>query len=230
VAVALAAGLAALTVTHWPMAFPLAAAGVLSLRGLRSDAGKATIARLEAIATWTEMLRDTLAGASGLSQALIATAGASPTAIRAAVRRMTDRLTAGMPTEEALIHLASELNDPAADLIIASLVMANRERAQRLGDLLGALAVSAREEITMRLGVEASRASARSAVRMITGFSLGLFVLMSLFARAYLAPYRSMTGQVVLGLVGVVFAFGLYLMGVMIRPRPFPRLEMERAR
>ena len=50
----------------------------------------------------------------------------------------------------------------------------------------------------MRQGVEASRASATSAVRTVTGFSLGFLGLMVLFAHSYLAPYRSTEGQAVL--------------------------------
>ena len=78
----------------------------------------------------------------------------------------------------------------------------------------------------MRLGVEASRASSRTAVRMITGFSFGLLALMAVFARSYLSPYRSAGGQLVLGFVGCLYGLGLWLMSIMVRPRTFPRLPI----
>jgi Flp pilus assembly protein TadB len=110
--------------------------------------------------------------------------------------------------------------------------MAASERAQRLTDLLGALAESTRDEVAMRLGVEASRASARTAVRMITCFSFGLLALMAVFARSYLAPYGTAEGQLVLAIVGCLYGLGLWMMVIMVRPKPFPRLWMppERAR
>lgn len=219
-------GIAALVLTRWPMALPLGFAAVFALRGLGAGDAKDNIARLEAIATWAEMLRDTLAAASGLSQAIVTTAASAPRPIRPHIELLASRLRSGVPADEALIEAANDLADPAADMIIAALVMASTERAQRLGDLLGALASAGREEVAMRLGIEASRASARSAVRMITGFSLGLFALMALFARSYLAPYRSDSGQLMLGVVGIVFGLGLWLMSVMARTQPFPRLEL----
>jgi hypothetical protein len=89
------------------------------------------------------------------------------------------------------------------------------------------LADTTREEVAVRLRVEASRASARTAVRTIAGFSLGLFALMALFARAYLSPYRTLTGQLVLALVGCIFGLGLWLMAVMVRPRVLGRLSLR---
>lgn len=224
---ALSVGLIALVITRWPLALPLGAGGVLAMQGLGPGGGADTIAALESIAVWSEMLRDTLAGASGLSQALIATAETAPLPLRPAVTTLARRLEGGVALERALRELADALADPAADMVVAALVMASKERAQRLGELLSALATSVRDEVGMRLRIEASRASSRTAVRMITGFSLALFAVMALFARAYLAPYSSATGQLVLALVGGLFALGLWLMASMIRPKLLPRLELS---
>ena len=93
--VAAGAGVVAYVVTGWPVAIPLGALGVLGLRGLgRGQAGQ-VIERIEAIASWTEMLRDTLAGAAGLTQALIATAAICPQPIREEVSALANRLTSG---------------------------------------------------------------------------------------------------------------------------------------
>ncbi len=224
--IAAAVGLVAFVVTRWPMSFLLGAAAFLGLQALGPARARHTVARLEAIAAWTEMLRDTLAGASGLTQALLATGPTAPTPIAASVQALSSKLAAGVPLETSLRELAADIGDPAADMVVAALVMASRERAQRLGDLLGALASSIRDEVAMRLGIEAERASARSAVRMITGFSLAFFGFMSVFARSYLAPYASATGQLALAAVGVLFGLGLWIMAIMIRPKPMPRLVL----
>jgi Flp pilus assembly protein TadB len=222
--IAAVAGLIAFMFTRWPVAIPLGALAVFGLRGLgRGPAGQ-VIERIEAIASWTEMLRDTLAGAAGLTQALMATASTCPQTIRDQVSALASRLSSGAALTAALRSFADELADPAADIVVATLLMAATERAHRLGDLLGALAESTREEVAMRQAVEASRASARSAVRTVTGFSVGFLVLMVLFARSYLAPYGTPEGQAVLVVVGALFGLGLWLMAVMVRTRPTPRL------
>ncbi|MGH9303356.1 MAG: type II secretion system F family protein [Acidimicrobiales bacterium] len=224
-----ASGLVAFDVTRWPMAGPLALLAVLGIWGLGGSPEGPVIERLEAVSAWTEMLRDTLAGAAGLTQAIITTASIAPLAIRGSIGSLAARVGAGLGLVPALVELGRELGDPGSDLVVACLVMAASERAQRLGELLSALAATTREEVAMRLDIEASRASARTAVRMITGISFGLLAVLAVFARSYLAPYKTLSGQAVLALVGCIFGLGLLLMSVLVRPRTFPRLELERA-
>ncbi len=230
VALAALCGFVALAITRWPMALPLGVLAVLGSRGVAGGATKTTIERLEAIAAWTEMLRDTLSGAAGLTQALTATAPIAPRPVRPQMAALVARLHAGVPVVPALVQLAEDLDDPAADIVVACLVMAASERAQRLSELLGALASTTREEVSMRLGVEAARASARTSVRMITGFSFGLLGLMALLAHSYLSPYATAEGQLVLGVVGCIYGLGLWLMALMVRPKPFSRLRVNAAR
>jgi tight adherence protein B len=95
--------------------------------------------------------------------------------------------------------------------------LATTHRAQRLVDLLGALADSTRDVVAMRLRVEASRASARSGVRLVLCFSVGFVALLSVAARSYLAPFGSVTGQLVLLVIGVLYGAGLLLMVRLVR-------------
>jgi hypothetical protein len=228
--VAVAAGVVTLAITRWPVAGILAALATVGLRGLRSDPARVVIARLEAIATWTEMLRDTLAGAAGLSQAIAATSRLAPSAIRASVDALATRLAAGVTARDALVAFGADLDDPSSDLIVAALCMATEQRAQRLGELLGALAVTTRDEIAMRLRIEASRASARTSIRTVAGFSLGFLALLAVLARGYLAPFGAPAGQVVLAAVGALFGCGLWLMVRMARPQVTPRLIGDQVR
>src|SRR5207253_2848565 len=72
VALALGVGVVVALFTRWPVGGILAAALVGSwhtLFGQRSTSDS-EILRIEAIASWTEMLRDTMAAASGLEQAI----------------------------------------------------------------------------------------------------------------------------------------------------------------
>ncbi len=102
--------------------------------------------------------------------------------------------------------------------MICSLLLAFSSRAQRLGDLLAALAESTRDEVALRLRIETSRASVRSGVRTVVVFSVAFAAALVVLAHSYLAPFGSATGQLALGLVGVLYAGGLTLMVVLARP------------
>lgn len=213
------AGVVAALVTGWPVAGPITAVAVYGLpRLLRQTSAASSIATLEAIATWTELLQGTLAASAGLGQAIVATAELSPAPIRSATQGLAAQIQAGVDPRTALLHFAEEVGDPSADRVVCSLLLAFTERAQRLGDLLGALAESTRDEVALRLRVETSRASVRSGVRTVVVFSVLFAAGLTLLARPYLAPYGSPGGQAVLGAVGALYAVGLTLLVTLARP------------
>ncbi len=198
-------------VTGWPVAaLLLGAAGFLapSLVGRRA-AQLAKIDRVEAIAAWAEMLRDTMAGAGGLEQSIIACSGVAPLPIRKEVLGLAARLEREK-LAPALRGFANELDDPTGDLVVAALVLAADKSPKRLGALLGMLAQSARSEVNMRLRVEAGRARTRTSVKVVTistvVFAVGLVVL----NRPYLEPYDTLVGQLVMALIGLCFGGAFY--------------------
>ncbi|HEV2361036.1 MAG TPA: type II secretion system F family protein [Acidimicrobiales bacterium] len=216
--IAACAAIVALILTRWPVASVIAAYGVLTLRGLAGNPSREIIAKLEGLATWTEMLRDTLAGSAGISQAIKTTSRVAPSAIRAEVEAVALRLDSGVRPREAIGQLAEAMADPTGDRISAALIMATEARGQKLGELLTSLAVSTRAEVAMRLRVEASRSSARTQVRTVAGFSGAFFLILVVVARGFLAPMGTAAGQLVLAVVGGLFALGLHLMSSMTTP------------
>jgi Flp pilus assembly protein TadB len=172
---------------------------------------------------WTELLRDTLTGSAGLAQAIVATAGIAPEEIRVPVGHLADRIMSGVPMDESLRILAFDIDDPGAEEVTNALRLAATSPAQRLVDLLSALADSTRDQVSMRLRVESSRASARSGVRTVICFSVGFVALLCVVARSYLAPYGSVTGQLVLVIVVGCYAAGLMLMIRLVRPPSWRR-------
>ena len=167
------------------------------------------IARLGALASWTESLRDTIAGAVGLEQAIPATAATAGPEIRPALNLLVDRLRIREPLPEALRRLADDLDDASADLILAALVLNARLRGPGLREVLTALASSAREELDMRRRIEAERRSTRRSVQIVVAITVGVAGLLTLLNQAYVAPYRSFVGQVVLAVVIALFAAGV---------------------
>lgn len=190
---------------------------VLPRNWKRARAEGNLVEQAEAVAAWTEMLRDTLAAAAGLEQAIITTAPNAPIGVRPQVARLARRLDRGERLVAGLHKLAAELDNPAADLVVAALVTAAQREARDLVPLLTSLARSTRSEAEMRLRIHAGRARLRTAVRVVVG-SLGLFAGgLIVFNPRYLEPYRSVAGQLVLLLVAAILAGGYLLMQRMAR-------------
>lgn len=213
---ALAAGFAAAVVTRWPI--PTLAVGALGwfapeLFGSKAARDRET-ARTEAIAAWTEMLRDTITGAHGLEEAIMTSAAVAPLPIRREVVDLAVRLER-QPLTSSLAAFADELAHPTADLVVAALRLASEGAVGDLAELLGTLAVSARDEAGMRLRVEAARARLRTAVRVITGCTLATALGLLLLNRPYLAFYGTAAGQAVLAVVAGLWAASLVWLGRM---------------
>jgi Flp pilus assembly protein TadB len=205
------AGLLALVATHWVVAgisIGLLVAYWDRIAG-SSAVEKRGIARLDALASWTESLRDTIAGAIGLEQAIPATAVNAGAPIRPSLNLLVDRLRIREPMPDALRAFAEDLDDPSADIICASLLLNARLRGPGLRDVLTALAVSTREELDMRRRIEASRKSIRRSVRIVLLIVLGMMGMLSLLNRPYVEPYNSAVGQLVLVVIAALFSAGL---------------------
>ena len=102
--------------------------------------------------------------------------------------------------------------------MVAALLLAAEHQAARLGEVLGTLAASARDAATMRLRVEAGRARTRASVKVIAGVTTALVAFLAVFNHGYLAPYGSALGQLVLALVGCLFAGAFVWMARLTRP------------
>ena len=219
IGLAVGAGVVVGAATGWPVGAVLAALAGWRAPGLWGGARRhqAVVGRIEAVAGWAEMLRDTMAGSAGLEQAIIATAPLAPLPIRGEVATLAVRLE-GERLGPALRAFADDVADPTCDLVVAALVLAAEHQAQRLGELLGSLAAAARDQATMRLRVEAGRARTRTSVKVIVGATGALVAGLALFNRGYLAPYDTAVGQLVLVLVGAVFATAFVWLARMTRP------------
>ena len=181
----------------------------------------------EAIAVFTENLRDTVVSSAGLEQAITGTLHSCPEAIEPAVRRLVADLRYG-DLEEALRCFADNLAHPASDFVVAALLSSVQNQTRDLSGLLTQLSRSAREECNVYLRVWVSRARTRSAVRIVTA-SLCVFVAgLLLLDRSYLAPYATVSGLSVLLAVAGGFAWGLWLLDRMARFTPPARLIRSR--
>ena len=165
----------------------------------------------DAIATWTEQLRDTLAGAHGLEQAIVATSNHAPAAISSAVRRLSAQIQYGK-LSDGLRRFADDVDHPIADFVSAALITATKYQARDLAQLLGHLAQCAREEGRMRTRIWVGRARTRSSVRIISSVVTGFVAMLVIFNRDYLSVYSSLEGQVMLSFIFIVFGVALIML------------------
>lgn len=212
-------------VTGWPAAGALAGAAAWvapMLAGVRSTRERLT-RRSDAVATWAEMLRDTIASHAGLQEAIAVTARVAPAPIRDEVHALAVRAERESLTV-ALQQFVVDMDDPVADLVVASLVIASERQAQRLAELLTQIAGAAREQAAMRLRVETGRARTYASSKALVAITFGLALALMLFSPKFMEPYDSTTGQVVMVTIGALFATALWGLVLLGRPAVTPRL------
>jgi len=220
VCVAVIGGTIALVVTGWAVAFVAGAVGgFVGLRawGNRGTSAKVEQARITALASWCEQLRDLLSAEHGVIGTIAATARTCPEAIRPEVTRLATRLSRQDPAM-AIRQFAAEIDDPSGDLIASVLLLA-MTRSSRTSELLAELSVTIRDRAAMRMRVEADRSGQRSEARFIIGFSAVSIGGIILFGSEsdFLGAYDDTTGQLVLALVVGFFAMGGWWMARLTR-------------
>lgn len=212
-ATALAVALVILAATRWLAASLLVAAAIWAAPRLLG--GKAArdqaIARMEAIATWTEMIRDSIVAASGLEEAITATGPVAPAPIASEVRLLVRRLD-HLNLPDALVAFGRDARHPSADLVVASLVIAARMEASDLSSLLSRLADAIRDDVRMRVRVEVGRTRVRTAAKVIVGVVASTILLLAATNRDYLDAYDAPFGQVMLAVAGGFFVVGGWLL------------------
>lgn len=215
----LAAGLIAavgvLVSTRWPVAAVAIAVLIIGWPALFGATGatRSRIAQLEALAMWTESLKDLVSGATGLHEAIPASVETAAPILQRPLGRLLG--TVGDAKELltiALEELAADLADPTADLIIAAMIMNAKARGPGLASSLERLAESTREELELRRRIDASRRGGRRNLQIIITMVVIMAGLMAfVFPPAFSQPYRTPAGQLVLvivfGIFGASFAW-----------------------
>jgi len=203
-------------VTGWIAGGLLAGGAALAAPRLLGGGARrrAEIDRTEAIASWTEMIRDSIVAASGLEEAIVATERVAPGPIAPEVRALVHRLH-HQSLADSLMQFGAALHHPSGDIVVTSLVIAIRMEASDLSSLLSRLAEATRGDARMRVRVEVGRARVRTATKVIVGVVAAAATFLAVTNRQYLAVYNTATGQLVLVVIAAVFALGAWLLELM---------------
>jgi len=160
---------------------------------------KQAIARVDAIASWVETIRDNISGAAGLTQALSNSAANAPKPIRTEVRDLVLRLV-HEPLVPSLRKFAKDVAHPTCDMAV------------------GCLSQAARDSASMMRQVEAGRVQSQAQAKMVALLASLISVGMILTDDGFLAPYDGLLGQVVLCVVGAIGSGATYAMYKLAKP------------
>lgn len=166
---------------------------------------------VEAIAVWTEDIRDLVSSSAGIIDAVMSAGQRPPRAIAEPVARLNASLRY-QSLEASLRDFADDVAHPTCDFVVAALVIASRNQARDLSSLLTHLARCTRAECELYMRIWVSRARARTAVRIVIGAAVSFFAAMLMFSGGYLDPYTSLEGGVVATVIVAMFAVGAWWM------------------
>ncbi|MEV6523192.1 type II secretion system F family protein [Longispora sp. NPDC051575] len=210
----------------WPVAAILAGVAAWTLPSVLGPdrAVKKQMARMEAIAAWSEDLTGTLRAGAGIEQAILTTALIGPLEIRTELDRLSFALRTGVRLPEALRGFAADLADPTADLVVNVLLQAAAHQARDIAAGLEGVGQAARDQVSARLRIATKRASTQTSTRIVIAVVLGTVLLMAVFVGDFLSPYGTVVGQLVLAVVGACFAGCLLWMVRAGRVDDLPRI------
>lgn len=204
IALGIAVGFVTLLASRWvALAVALGVLAALWGRLMRDDRAVAERRRVEGIASWLEDLRDTLRGSAvGAEEALEQVARRPPEALREALTTYAVRRRQGVRTEDALSDLAEQIAHPTSDAAIAAirLVVTGVTGSGRLFTTVDALAAAARDEVRARERIDRTRTIYQSSMKRLVIIAVALVAYLRVAAGELLAPYGTVTGQVVLAL------------------------------
>jgi hypothetical protein len=222
-AVVLATGVG--LVTRWPAGAAIGGAVGWTLRSaLQPNTSRRVVGRLEALATWIEALRDSVAAHRGLLAAIESTVPTAPPQIKGNVAGLVVRIKSGTALDKALYAFAAELGDAAVDEAIAPLILASRFGGSDLQGLLATAATNTRDQIALWQRTEVARAKPRRDMRLVIAVTLVFTLGILIIGHGYFRPFGSSAGQIALLGIAGLFAAGFAAMNRLSRPQPMPRL------
>lgn len=225
----LAAGLFVVAVTKWWAAGLLTVAAFVLIPMMQAEraAQVRDRQRIVALASWVEAVRDLLAAASGIEEAIVRSTVSLPTGslITEQVWRLK-AVTETLGLREGLRRLGEDLADPIADYVTAALLVASERPSGAVHAQLTEAASNARELVSVRERVEASRSRMWTTSTTIGLISVVMVAFIVATQSTYAAWYSSFSGQCILLACGAIEMVAMVWMARMARPAPGHRVVL----
>lgn len=186
-------------------------------------AERAALAKLDALAQWTESLRDLAQKGAGLESVIPKTIPTAADVLAPSLRHLSFRLSVRVPLPEALSLFADEVDDAGADLVVAALALSARQRKGQLSRVLSALSSALRDELEARTRIMRERNVVRQEAAQVAGLSAVLVFLATLFAAPTLPGSASTAAEVLPFVLAGAFFFVFSRVRKLAEPEAEPR-------
>ncbi|MCX4451688.1 type II secretion system F family protein [Streptomyces sp. NBC_01789] len=185
------------------------------------------VQRLEGLSEWLQQLVSVHEAGTSLEQAIQASAGRAPQAVRDNVRLLAARLRSGLSPEQAYLALGDELGDGDSDNVVLLFLNHIRDRGEGLGYALAEMSTLISDRARNLRAVDADRAKVRTQTRWVGIISLAMATFV-IFNPSYGKPFWTLAGQAVLLLGAGLFVGAIVLLRVIASTPPAPRLLTPR--
>ncbi|MDN5898563.1 MAG: type II secretion system domain-containing protein [Brachybacterium sp.] len=224
-ALAVVAGLAVMLITRNIVLAVIVGAGavVWPMVAGGGKAERAALSKLEALAHWTEALRDLAQKGSGLESVIPKTVDTASDVLVGPLRLMSRRLSVRVPLPEALSYFADEVDDASADTVVAALALAARQRRGKLSAVLSALSEALREELEQRTKVMRERNGVRREAAQVAALTAALVLAANLFSPQGIPEGGGAAAQLLPFVLGVAYLFVFSRVRKLAEPVPEPR-------
>lgn len=226
-AIALGSGVVVVVLTRW-VGLLVAVPGVCyGMLGLYSDRAEriARRERVQAVASWLEMIRDTIASGAGFGSAVRLTAARAPRPIADEVRRLSARLDT-MSFSSAISRFGDEVDVAEADTAIVALATASRAAGGNLARVLTVGVESLRSRVEQTSRIDALRARFLTSAGLMVGATAASSTMVLLSSAQFRQAYDSPVGQLVLVMVGGMFVLAVNVLRRMGAMRHAIRLDL----
>lgn len=184
-------------------------------------AERAELAKLEALAQWTESLRDLAQKGAGLESVIPKTIASASGVLEHSLRQLSARLAVRVPLPQALSLFADDVDHAGADLVVGALALSARQRRGQLSRVLAVLATSLRDELEQRTKIMRERNGVRREAAQVAGLSAILVLGSSMFSPQSVSDGHTVAAQ----LLPVALAAGFLLVFARVRKLAQPPVE-----
>jgi tight adherence protein B len=192
-------------------------AATLALRRWRKAHRSALVA--ESLVSAVDLLAQLLPAGHSTRQSLVVLAESGPANLRDEFAHILHRLRA-VSLEEALLEADRGFQQPLFTLIASTLIVGNRSGG-RLVPLLQELSRAAHQIAAVQGQVRAEQAQGRLGALVIAVMPLALLALLHVVNPEYLAPYGTLSGELLLGgLVTVILVGYMWMLHILRIPEP----------
>jgi hypothetical protein len=221
VAALIGGGMASVTVGVPVVALLTVGAVLLAVNSSAETPVAVLNARGAAVAAWCETVRHELEAGQPERAALLAACDHPAPGLESPLRRLAARLESES-VPDALWSFAVDARHPAVGNAVAALDVAYRFGAGDLPALMAGQVESTRNQVQAHRELHAARAKHRRAMVLLLGLFTAVVTGLFVIWPDFLAAYRGVQGQLVLGGIGVAVLGAVRALIRLGRPEPVP--------